>query len=378
VNGPAVDLDIVKLVAGGEGLGFVDGKALFVPGVVPGERVRVRVTQRRKDFDRGALLAVLTGSDRRQEPGCGLAGVCGGCDWLHMRYEEQLAQKAAIARETLRRTGKIERPELAIEPSAPFSYRNRIQVHRSEGGALGYMAAGSDSVVPVERCPIAVDGLQGIFAGAAPAPAGLDRFTAFSDTGWVALEGIDDDRDLMVTVGGRPIRFSVGCFFQSNLAMLDRVVPYALDGLSGDAAADLYSGVGLFGAFLARKFKRVVAVETSTLALSFARRNIEGEGHEFHPMPVEQWIASGAAQGPFDAVVVDPPRTGLGPEVRDWLRTAAPRRLSYVSCNPVTLARDLAALVAGGFALDELRLFDLFPQTSHLEAVARLSWRLPG
>jgi 23S rRNA (uracil1939-C5)-methyltransferase len=377
VSGPAVDLDIVKLVAGGEGLGFVDGKALFVAGVAPGERVRVRVTQRRRDFDRGTLLAVLAGSDRRQEPGCGLAGVCGGCDWLHLRYEEQLAQKLAIARETLRRTGRIERPELAIEPSAPFSYRNRIQLHRGEHGQLGYMGAASAAVVPVRNCPIAVDGLQSIFEGRAATPAALDRFTAFSDGRWIAVEGIDDDRDLQVSVGGRLIGFSVGCFFQSNLAMLERVVAYATEGLSGEAAADLYCGVGLFGAFLAPRFSRVVAVEESALALSYARRNVAGAGHEFYPMSVEQWIASGAARGRLEAVVVDPPRAGLGPVVREWLCGAAPRRLSYVSCNPVTLARDLAELIAGGFTLDELRLFDLFPQTSHVEAAARLSWRPP-
>ncbi len=174
--------------------------------------------------------------------------------------------------------------------------------------------------------------------------------------------------------------------------MLPALVSWALEGLGGDTAADLYCGVGLFGAFLTESFSRIICVESSAMSLSYARRNLAGASHEFYPMSVEDWIASpaapsgirpaaqprrareGALRGArrLDAVVVDPPRPGLGPEVRAWLRDAAPRRLVYVSCNPVTLARDLGELVAGGFVLDDLRLFDFYPQTSHVEAVAKL------
>ncbi len=156
--------------------------------------------------------------------------------------------------------------------------------------------------------------------------------------------------------------------------MLPALVTWAREGLLGDVAADLYAGVGLFGAFLSESFSRIICVESSAMSLSYARRNVPGAANEFHPMSVEDWIAGGAPAGrtPLDAVVVDPPRTGLGPAVRAWLREAAPRRLVYVSCNPVTLARDLGELVAGGFVLDDLRLFDFYPQTSHVEAVAKL------
>jgi 23S rRNA (uracil1939-C5)-methyltransferase len=148
----------------------------------------------------------------------------------------------------------------------------------------------------------------------------------------------------------------------------------------------LYAGVGLFGAFLAARGLRVSCVESSTLSLAYARRNVIGDGNDFHPMSVESWVISGAARvgtegeqpgvdaerQRYDAVIADPPRSGLSPEVRAWLCASPPRRLSYVSCNPVTLARDLGALVAGGFVLEALRLFDFYPQTSHIEAVARL------
>lgn len=233
------ELSIVKLVAGGEGLGYVAGKAVFVPGVLPGEKVRVRMVQRRRDFDRAALLEVLEPSPHRVSPPCRLAGVCGGCDWLHIRYEEQLAQKIGIVRESLRRTGGIARDTIEIEPSPPLGSRSRAQVHRDGNGRLGYMGAGSNRIVHVDACPIAVGPINGVFNGSVPLPESLDRFTVFSNGEYVAAEGIDDDRDLVARVCGREIVFSVGCFFQSNLTVLDKLVPWALEGLAGATAADL-------------------------------------------------------------------------------------------------------------------------------------------
>lgn len=367
------ELAIVKLVAGGEGLGYVAGKAVFVPGVLPGEKVRVRVVERRRDFERAALLDVRERSPSRISPPCVLAGTCGGCDWLHIRYEEQLAEKVNIVREALLRTGRIGRETIEIEPSPPLGSRHRAQVHRDGKGRLGYMGAGSNHIVPVATCPIVVRPIDGIFKGSVPVPEGLDRFTVFSNGEDVAVEGIDDDRDLTTRVCGRDIVFSVGCFFQSNLAVLEKLVPWALEGVTGGAAADLYCGVGLFSSFLSERIPRIICVESSAMSLSYARRNVPGSAHEFYPMSVEQWISSGAARGPLDAAVVDPPRAGLAAEVRAWLCGAAPAKLVYVSCNPVTLARDLGELCSRAFVLDDLRLFDFYPQTSHIEAVAKLS-----
>ncbi|MGA2479700.1 MAG: hypothetical protein ABSG63_13190, partial [Spirochaetia bacterium] len=331
------------------------------------------IVQRRKDFERAALLEVLTPSAQRVAAPCRLAGICGGCDWLHIGYAEQLALKVALVRETLRRTGHIEWPEIDIEPSPPLASRGRAQVHRDEQGRLGYMGAGSNHVVPVDTCPIVVPAINGLFDGSLPGPQGMSRFTVWSDGKQAAVEGIDDARDLTAQVCGRSIALSVGCFFQSNLAVLQKLVPWTVEGLSGAAAADLYCGVGLFGAFLLERFTRIACVESSTVSISYARHNCVGPGSEFYPMEVEQWISSGAARGTFDAVIADPPRVGLSAEVRQWLCDNPPARLVYVSCNPVTLARDLGQLCAQGFTLEKLRLFDFYPQTSHVEAVARLA-----
>jgi 23S rRNA (uracil1939-C5)-methyltransferase len=369
------DLSIARLVAGGDGLGFLDGKAVFVPGVLPGEKVRIRLVQRRRDFDRGVVEEILEPSARRVEPGCRYAGRCGGCDWLHIDYEEQLRQKVSIAAEALKRTGRIEREDPLIDASPPWKSRNRVQVHRSPKGGIGYMGARSIQVIPVEDCPIAAPALGRLFRGETRPPEGLERFTAFADGEMLAVEGRDDSRDLTAKVNGRDIHFSVGCFFQSNVAALQKLVPWALEGLAGEAAADLYSGVGLFGAFLAESFARIVCVESRAMSLSYARRNIPGPAHEFYPMSVEQWITSSAASFRPEAVIVDPPRAGLGEEVRAWLVDRSPARIVYVSCNPVTLARDLAILTGGRYEIEDLRLFDMYPQTSHVEAVAKLRHR---
>jgi 23S rRNA (uracil1939-C5)-methyltransferase len=366
------ELVIARLVAGGDGIGFVDGKAVFVPGVLPGERVRVRVVQRRRDYDRAELVEVLVPSVHRVAPGCQYAGLCGGCDWLHIGYEEQLRQKVSIVSEALRRTGRIEREDPPIEPSAPWQARNRVQLHRAEKGGLGYMGARSARVVKVADCPIAAPSIGRLLRGEAVPPEGLERFTAFADGGTLAVEGRDDGRDLSVKVGDRDILFSVGCFFQANVAVLRKLVPWALAGLQGETAADLYCGVGLFAACMSASFSRLVCVESRAMSLSYARRNVPGASHEFYPMTVEQWTHSVSASSRRDAVIVDPPRAGLGEEVRAWLIERTPSRLVYVSCNPVTLARDLAALTGGGYVLEDLRLFDFYPQTSHVEAAARL------
>jgi 23S rRNA (uracil1939-C5)-methyltransferase len=369
-----LEVTVERLVAGGEGLARREGKALFVAGVLPGERAAVRLVESRKDFDRAVLVGVLDPSPDRVRPACALAGRCGGCDWLHISHPAQIGLKRGIVRETLQRTGRIERDEPPLEPGPPFAYRNRVQLHRHPSGSLGYREAAGHRVVAASACPVSVGPINTLLADPPlPESIALDRFTVFGDASWVACEGRDDDRELSVEAAGRAIRFSVGCFFQSNLAALQDLARHvAAAAGSGGAAADLYAGVGLFSALIAGRFDRLVAVESSAQSLSFAARNAEAAGLEAFPMTVEQWITAGAAGGPFDTVIVDPPRAGLASDVRAWLASVHPRTLVYVSCNQVTLARDLGELTRGGYAIDDLRLFDFYPQTSHVEAVATL------
>ncbi|HOX31084.1 MAG TPA: class I SAM-dependent RNA methyltransferase [Spirochaetales bacterium] len=373
-----LQLRVEKLVAGGDALAFHEGKAVFVPLALPGELVRAELRRSRRDFAQASLLEVLEPSPLRAPPECPIYGACGGCNLQHLAYPAQLEAKAAIVAEAFRRTGGIELGELEVRPSPPFGYRNRMQLHRSPRGRVGFMRRSSAEIVEAPGCPVAVapiadwiaeraagsGGLEGLGG-----PGGAGRFLAFGYGGELWLEG---RRDLVeVAVAGQAIRFRLASFFQSNLQLLERFVPEALAGLGGGSAADLYCGVGLFGAFLARRFERVCCVEQDPAALGLARANVGAAGAEYHALAVEDWVRGPGSGKRFDCVLVDPPRSGLGAPVRAWLKRSKPPLLVYVSCDPVTLARDAADLLAGGFALESLAAYDFYPQTGHVECHAR-------
>ena len=424
-SGPrTLDLTIEKLVPGGDGLARHEGKVYFVPLTLPGEVVRVRVVDAKKDFARGEVAEILFPSPDRVQPGCAVFGRCGGCDWQHISYEAQLRQKVAMVEDALRRTGGLSFPGLAIEGGKPWRYRNRIQIHRGPAGEGGFLARTSHALVPLSTCPVAGEAFDSLLAkpGARniagrtadgrryaawthPLKDGTGDFLISEEPGatghglilrphrpgddparsqgretvpvpeYLGPRVEDTTGEIDVEILGKTLRFDLRCFFQSNLEMAEKLIPFALEGLGGTEALDLYCGVGLFGAFLKDRFERVLAVEENPTSLEYALRNI-GDTHRFLRGRLEDLLSEerGYLAGcKPDAIVVDPPRDGLDKTVRDFLIAKKPPKLVYVSCNPVTLARDLKTLLAQGFALDNLRLFDFYPQTAHVEAVAKLS-----
>jgi 23S rRNA (uracil1939-C5)-methyltransferase len=422
-SGPAPDLELTieKLVPGGDGLARHEGRVVFIPMVLPGEKVRARLTEAKKDFARAVAVEILVPSPDRVVPPCPVFGRCGGCDWQHMGYPAQLRHKVAMVQDALRRTGGLEWPGLEIDGGKPWRYRNRVQIHRGPSGQGGFLARTSHAIVPVSTCPVSHEAFDGLFPPQAPAPAskadapnGREDFRARRWSAWA--HPLPDGNTFLISeepgatgpglilspdgsrapapeylgprvdgtggsiearILGRPIRFDLRCFFQSNLEMAERLVPYALEGLSGREALDLYCGVGLFGAFLKDSFENVLAVEENPISLEYALGNI-GATHHFIRGRVEDLLREERgylASCKPDAIVVDPPRDGLDAAVKEFLIAKRPGKLVYVSCNPVTLARDLKTLLANGFGLDALRLFDFYPQTAHVEAVARLSLR---
>lgn len=381
-------LRIEKLVAGGDGLGFIDGKAVFVPFALPGETVLAAVSLGKRDFARAKLLQVLEPSPRRVAPRCPVYGECGGCNLQHLEYSCQLEAKSRIVAEAFSRTARIEVEPPPCAPSEPFGYRNRMQLHFAPDGRVGLMRRSSSEAIAVDSCPVAQLAIRSwiearaltsdaasisAYAELSPRLEGEDRFLVFGYGDELWLEG---ERGVVeVKVAGRAIRFHLKGFFQSNLGLLDQFVPAATGGLSGSLAADLYCGVGLFGSFLAPSFERLVCVEQNERALSLASSNVPGAGHEFHSASMEAWVRSASAKQAFDLVLVDPPRAGLASEVRSWLSRARPPAIVYVSCDPVTLARDSAELLKSGYELRELKAYDFYPQTSHVECYARFGLR---
>jgi 23S rRNA (uracil1939-C5)-methyltransferase len=379
----AVTLHIEKLVAGGDGLAFLEGKAVFVPFALPGETVLATISKGKRDFAQAKLIEVLEPSRHRIEPPCPICRECGGCNLQHLEYSRQVEEKALIVAEAFARTARIETGDIEVAPSLPFSYRNRMQLHFTRDRRIGFMKRSSTEVIEAPTCMVALApirnwieeraGTKRAFIELEPYVLGKDRFIVFGYGPELWIEG---EKGLVeVSVAGRLVRFHMRDFFQSNLYLLDYFVPEALAGLSGGRAADLYCGVGLFGRFLSSSFQSLVCVEQNPHALELAKVNAPGKNNEYYALPVEDWARSASSKKPFDLVLVDPPRTGLAAPVREWLVRARPPVIVYASCDPVTLARDSGELVGAGYELQSLKAFDFYPQTSHVECNARFVLR---
>jgi 23S rRNA (uracil1939-C5)-methyltransferase len=291
---------------------------------------------------------------------------------MHLADEAQPRAKALLVQEAFRRLAKQEIPLPEVVSGPAWAYRARIQLHKdAPGSPAGFKARGSDRTVPVTACPVAAPGFTDLLASGGRDLA-VGRTNAFAVGGEAFTEG----RDTRVTleVKGKRLASALDGFFQSNLDLLPALVDEVLAALParGSRVLDLYGGSGLFGAFLADRYDAVVEVEQNPSALGLARLNVLGPLHEFHESTLEAWVARQPKAGPaLDAVVVDPPRTGLSAEVTGWLARGPAPVLAYVSCNPDTLARDARTLGASGWTLAGLRVFDFYPQTTHSEAVAR-------
>jgi len=390
-DGELLELAIDALAAGGDGVGRdADGRVVFVPFAAPGDRARVRITERHRRFARGQLEELLAPGPARREPACPVFGTCGGCTWQHVDYAAQVEAKRAILRDALERLGKLRLPsppELVPAP-APYAYRGRARVLVNRG-RVGFRRRRSHRLCATNRCPILVPGLERALAElAARAPRDHPE-----DVGeWELVAGADGTA--RVTPLARPLprsprlalaveddrlEVSPGVFVQAHPALhgaLARAVHEAAG--RGDTAVELFCGAGFFTLGLARRFARVVAVESEGRAVADLHRNLEAAGlGNVEPRRGRAERILAGIPGPVDALVVDPPRTGLPPGCVEAVADRAPGRLVYVSCAPDTLARDLARLVDRGYALTRVQGLDLFPQTPHLEAVATLE-RTPG
>lgn len=383
-------MGIEKLVAGGDGLARFEGVPIFVARTAPGDRVRVRLTERRPDYGRAEVVALLAAGPGRREPPCPHFAECGGCDLQHLDERTQLEWKARATLETLAKLSKQPLPPpREILAGAAWGYRLRTSVHVQAGtdGAarVGYHARGSHRLVEVERCPVLLPELERAVVTLArrlspPLPPRVDL--AAGESGEIATAppaGGYPGGELVRRVGGHELGFDARGFFQGHAGLLDELVDRVVGPWTGGSAYDLYGGVGLFALPLAGRYRRVLAVEGDRAAVRLARRNARAaklESIEVVAQAVETWIVDGLPEG-VDRVVVDPPRAGLARPVRAALVARRPARLTYVSCHPAALARDLAELAAT-FEIESLVLVDLFPQTGQMEVVVQLVARGGG
>jgi len=421
-------VQIEKPIYGGAFLGHVAGKAVFVPLTLPGEQARVCVVEEKRSYASGEPEEILSVAPERIAPACLYFGACGGCQYQHASYEAQIRFKQDILRETLERAG-VRAPEaIAVLAGEPWAYRNRIRLAFDDEGSLGYRGRRSHATVPVDECPIAApllvraalaaaevarrfspafqpaemslfcDGdetslLIGILASGA-AKARLDDFARALSEQVPEVKGIEllaagrarqsprtvarwGGTSLLYPAAGFAYRVDHGAFFQVNRWLVDTLVERVRSNHTSALAWDLYAGVGLFARRLATNFARVVAVESAPAAMAALAHNLIGTSGVAVQASTLEFLRRAnrnERRHPIipDLIVADPPRTGLGAETADLLaRTGAPA-LVYVSCDPATLARDLRAMIAAGYAIERLTLADLFPQTFHIETIAEL------
>lgn len=401
------EVEITGMVYGGNGFGrLADGRAVFVPFVLPGERAEIELVEEKRSHARGRLVRLLKASPLRIQPRCPHFGVCGGCHYQHMAYEEQLRVKEAIVREQLMRIAGIKDPPVwPIVPSpAAWNYRNSVQFHLDPQGKPGYQEAGSHRVVAIRECHLPEETLNQAWPllDLEPLP-GLERVDLRLGAGedlLLALEGSGEaipefsvdfplsavylgpdrsmvlagDDGILIEVLDKSFRVSAGSFFQVNTRQAGALVQHLLDRLKltrDMTLMDVYCGVGLFSTFMAPLVKRCIGVELSASACQDYAVNLDAcENVELYVGAAEDVLP--ALDVKAEVVLVDPPRAGLERLALEAIVSMAPQTQAYVSCDPATLARDIQRLTAAGYTLVEATPFDLFPQTYHVETVALL------
>ncbi|MFY9557681.1 MAG: class I SAM-dependent RNA methyltransferase [Blastocatellia bacterium] len=390
--GDIVDVTTERLAYGGDAVARHDGLAIFIPLAAPRERLRVRITEHKKTFARAVIERVLAPSPSRREAPCEYFGVCGGCQLQHLSYEAQLESKTGFVRDALERIGRIDWPrEIKIRHGAEFGYRGRAQLKMDrKTGRVGYNRAASNGICDVVSCPIlvpeldqALQSLRSVVSNGANADLALSNRSqiemAAGETG-VAFEPVFEGLPgglLKRTVNGAAYSFSPSTFFQANPGLLGELVDEAVGEASGDLAIDLYSGVGLFAIQLARRFKNVIGVEADRNAARFAVENASANAItnvQFQNAAAELWLnkfIESKAPSP-DVILLDPPRTGAAETIAQ-IAAISPAHVTYVSCDPATMARDLRTLIDSGYELSRVTAIDLFPQTYHVETVALLT-----
>ncbi len=429
LRGECLTLRIEKMVQGGEGMARLeDGRVCFVAGALPGELCKVRLTFQKKDFTKGRVVEVIEPSPDRVKPLCPLYGKCGGCSLQHLASEKQAEYLEKVERENFKRLAHAELPEdFVIHTGSAWGYRNRARVvfcggsnrgavpenrgassSNREGSAkravFGFRGEESNNIVPFEKCPVLTDGLNEFLRG--PAATLLadnchsggrrDVDVNIFDNGageisfyYPGMLKSDFDAHAVshVEIAGRKIEADASVFFQSNLGLLPELVESvrkAVDeglasGKSSDAwLIDLFSGVGFFACILQDKFKKITTVEREEGCLKHAKVNLSvpttsrdcaaSRTPEIENVsaPAEDWLVENVVDVPA-TLIVDPPRTGLPKEALTAIVKSSVNRLIYVSCDPVTLARDFAKFSEAGFALSHAEGFAFYPQTPHLE-----------
>jgi len=395
-----------KLVYGGDCLGRLpDGRAVFVPFVLPGEVVRVEILEDKKSFARGWPVEWLEISPERIQPRCKHFGECGGCQYQYLEYEDQLAAKKDIMIDQFQRLGKIENPPVKeVVPSPnPWNYRNFVQFHLGKESELGYIHADGEHLLPIQECHLpepainelwpqidldpesdlyrlgirqdTYEQLMLVMEGESPTPPEFSVDIPVSavytppDANLTVMAG---DDHLTYTLLDRDFHVSARSFFQTNTPIAEKMIAYLLENLDlhkDSRVIELYAGVGLFSAFIAPRVGHLTAVESSGSACHDFTINLgDAENVVLYEARTEEVVPTLNIE--MDLLITDPPRSGWANEVNDALYKLMPLQICYISCDPATLARDARKILKKGYRLVSVQPFDQFPHTSHIESIS--------
>ncbi len=425
----AVEVRIEKILNQGEGLGRLDGQAVFVPLSAPGDLVRATIIKQGRGFVQTTLDEVLEAGPQRRQAPCPYYGDCGGCNLQHLNPEAQRRAKAEIVAECFSRLGKLDVSQVLSGPEAvgnDLGYRNRIRVFSNPAGHYGMMRRGSHDVVALEQCPLMPEQFNSdILPWLRMLPPVQQVIIRMNERGgWLlslfgppqrmrvmkkilASVPVDESpapgcvgilfnnrpiwgKDYLVyELAGCKFRVSAQSFFQGNLAVTEEAVnlvrlwlqELAQQEKLGSLLGDLFCGVGLFSLTLGDLFEKVVAVDNDPYGCRDAQNNVKRNATVKDKVKVykgdlekvlsDQKVTS---QGEWETscCVIDPPRTGLGKDGVKTLLERKPRHVVYMSCDPATMARDTAAMTEAGYEILKLKVLDMFPQTSHIETLILL------
>ncbi len=375
---------IEKLVYGGWGLARTDAGIVFVSDVLPGENVDVVLDRTIAGQKIATPVAINQPSPHRRKPPCAHFGTCGGCDLLFSDYREQLSSKTEIFKECLTRIGKIaDIPDCEVFPSPEFGYRRRAQFKvNKKQKAVGFYRRKSREIIPLRQCPLLQPVLNSLLTKTDEICTSIspecEQIKCIAGCrGEIASSPVLEACTVALTdilVGNHSFKVSGDSFFQGNAFLCEKLGAWGQQSVSGETFVDLYGGVGFFSIMLHRCFSKGVIIDSIGSQIELAHKNLRMNGISHiaaRTCSAEVFLSEMKGSGPgIDCLFIDPPRTGLTPSVRQSILVCRPSMILYVSCNPSTQARDVGFLVGNaGYSLEKAALFDLYPNTHHLETV---------
>lgn len=387
-----------KMVFGGNCIAKIEGKNVFVPYAIPGEKLLIETVESKKDYDTAKIIEIIEPSPKRITPECPYYQKCGGCNLMHIDYNYQIELRKQILKDIFEKH-KIEIPEIQTVTANALNYRSRFQLHDG-----GMEERHSNEKVFIDKCLIAEKPVNDYLNSTQNADRPKGRCHLFGSkyaeppfsistprikniheqkkgrkTVRPKYQGtvINENTLVSVTLLGKKIMFDVQGFFQSNLGVLEKTIEILTSDLKGKNALDMYSGCGTFSVFLEDRFEHITLVEHNRDAIVFAEQNLKLKNHESYGISGAKWVKENSASiinryGDFDTVIIDPPRSGMEKDVVEFLSKNKPYDLRIMSCDPVTNARDIKTLCNSEYKVKKLFLLDFYPQTSHIESLAFL------